>query len=227
MQIIQRLLPMTLKGKRLFSKKRNSKITSIIIHYISAINISKKNKYDFDSIYDIFKTYGLSVHYLIDRDGTVYQLVNDENKAFHAGRSILHGKRNVNDSSIGIELIGTKTSRFTDDQYMSLSQLTKELISKYEIPKENIVGHDFIAPKRKVDPGKYFKWDRFFDLVFSKKIILKKDTEKQIVESFERMTTILKNTTKMQPIILKQSRVDIKNKLTIWQRIKKIFSRGK
>lgn len=112
----------------------------------------------------------VSAHYVIPRaqhDGNdLYQLVKDTDIAYHAGVSewIINGKirKYLNRYSIGIEMEGDgNLVEYTDYQYEVLTWLVKGLIDKYHIPESNILGHEEIAPKRKVDPGKYFDWKKF------------------------------------------------------------------
>jgi N-acetyl-anhydromuramyl-L-alanine amidase AmpD len=105
----------------------------------------------------------VSCHYLIDLNGKIYQLVEDEKKAWHAGKSYWRGKSSINDNSIGIELVdtddkGARLASFPKAQMDSLIDLLKPLIKKYNIPSYNIVAHSDIAPDRKDDPGENFDW---------------------------------------------------------------------
>lgn len=105
----------------------------------------------------------VSCHYLIDLNGKLYQLVEDEKRAWHAGKSYWRGKTSLNNNSIGIELVdtnnkGTRLKRFPKKQMESLIELLKLLIKKYKIPSYNLVAHSDIAPDRKDDPGEHFDW---------------------------------------------------------------------
>ena len=105
---------------------------------------------------------GVSAHYVIDRDGTVYRCVPDELRAWHAGTSELEGRTNVNDFSLGIELVGFATEPFTETQIDVLVELCVELCLKYPaITVARIVGHADVATPtgRKTDPGPHFPWD--------------------------------------------------------------------
>jgi len=82
-------------------------------------------------------------------------------RAWHAGESNLHGREQVNDFSIGIELEGCDDDAFTSAQYDSLAALTQTLMRAYPtITVANIAGHSDIAPARKTDPGPNFDWPR-------------------------------------------------------------------
>lgn len=104
----------------------------------------------------------VSAHFVIDKDGTVYECVEVEDKAWHAGRSSLFGRENVNDFSIGIEIVDDDDAdRYPPAQISALTILCTELCSKYEIPLNRVVGHLHIAPGRKGDPGPDFPWFEF------------------------------------------------------------------
>ncbi|MBL0320341.1 MAG: N-acetylmuramoyl-L-alanine amidase [Alphaproteobacteria bacterium] len=105
----------------------------------------------------------VSSHYLIAEDGTIYQLVQDDKRAWHAGQSAWRGKDQCNNRSIGIEIVNPGHEwgyrPFPAAQMQSVLRLCKELIRKYAISARNIVGHSDIAPTRKQDPGELFPWE--------------------------------------------------------------------
>jgi N-acetylmuramoyl-L-alanine amidase len=107
---------------------------------------------------------GVSAHYLVGRDGTIYHLVDDNLQAWHAGESIFRGEPSVNLRSIGIEITndGSGHTPFTEQQYKALTQLVPYLAQRYDIPIENIVGHKEIAIPvgRKSDPAPNFEEGR-------------------------------------------------------------------
>jgi N-acetylmuramoyl-L-alanine amidase len=110
----------------------------------------------------------VSAHYMVDRDGKIYQLVGDSKRAWHAGKGELHGvPTDVNGRSIGIEIVndGSGKTPFTEAQMKSLTQLTGYLKQQYNVPMSNIVGHkDVAVPKgRKSDPAPNFDWNRLRD----------------------------------------------------------------
>ena len=99
----------------------------------------------------------VSCHFLINRNGKIYRLVQDNKTAWHAGKSCWGKYKNLNKNSIGIELTnkGHKFgyTNFKKKQLSSLIKICKNLIRKYKIKKQNIVGHSDIAALRKIDPG--------------------------------------------------------------------------
>lgn len=131
-------------------------IDTIIIH--SSYNALGGNAYDLERLMEEYKEYGVSPHYLIDRKGSIYQLVSDKNIAFHAGESRMpDGRTNVNNFSLGIEVMNTKDSKPTEKQYQSLSELITYIKNSYRI--KNVLGHNQIAPGRKTDPWN-FEWKK-------------------------------------------------------------------
>lgn len=105
----------------------------------------------------------VSSHFFIRRDGSVLQFVPVGKRAWHAGRSVFHGRSGCNDFSVGIELEGDEKTPFTDAQYDSLSRVVAEL--RKVLPIRFVTGHEFIAPGRKIDPGPFFDWKRLETLL--------------------------------------------------------------
>lgn len=103
----------------------------------------------------------VSSHVLIRRSGEVVQYVPFHLRAWHAGLSCFQGREVCNDFSIGIELEGSDFEPFTDAQYHCLSELIPALQEAYpSLGRQNITGHEHIAPGRKTDPGPFFEWSR-------------------------------------------------------------------
>lgn len=131
--------------------KRTQKIEYVILHFTEM-----PFKEAFARLCD--KASEVSAHYLIKENGEIFQLVKDENVAWHAGKSSWHKKDRLNQNSIGIELDNLGNKEFTKDQMDSCIELCKDLAEKYNIPKENFIGHSDVAPERKIDPGIFFNW---------------------------------------------------------------------
>ncbi|MEP0191701.1 MAG: N-acetylmuramoyl-L-alanine amidase [Erythrobacter sp.] len=113
---------------------------------------------------------GVSAHYLISEEGEVMQLVPEEKRAWHAGKSFWRGITDVNSASIGIELDHPGHAEenggyrpFTDAQFEALLPLVARIVKDYDIARANVVAHSDVAPARKVDPGELFPWDRLAD----------------------------------------------------------------
>ena len=149
-----------IKNSPNFSKKprKNKDIKAIIIHYtgmqskIASIKRLESRKHK------------VSCHFLIDRKGEVLKMVNENKIAWHAGESKWKNLKNLNDSSIGIELVNkghrNGYEKFTSKQISTLISLCLKLKKKYKIRNSNIIGHSDIAPLRKQDPGEKFPWKR-------------------------------------------------------------------
>jgi N-acetylmuramoyl-L-alanine amidase len=100
----------------------------------------------------------VSAHYVICKDGTIHQLLNDYMRAQHAGISKWGNLIDINSSSIGIELDNNGFEPFDSLQIKSLLVLLNRLKQKYTIPTANFIGHGDIAPTRKNDPNFRFPW---------------------------------------------------------------------
>ena len=110
----------------------------------------------------------VSSHIVIQRNGLITQYVPFNKRAWHAGTSEYQGRTRCNDFSIGIELEGTDCCPYTKQQYSQLSALIHCLIQAYPgLSPKDIMGHSDIAPLRKTDPGKYFDWDKLYQLISS------------------------------------------------------------
>jgi len=105
----------------------------------------------------------VSAHYLVGRDGRVWQLVDERKRAWHAGASRWGGDADVNSSSIGIELDNDGVEPFADAQIAALLVLLDGIESRWHIPRANFLGHGDVAPGRKVDPSRYFPWKTLAD----------------------------------------------------------------
>ncbi len=123
---------------------------------------------DDDFAIKIFKEQGVSSHYLISRTGEIIQFVDEKNRAFHAGASYWHGFHDVNSASIGIELSNDMKTEYTEKQIQSLITLSKDIIQRYSIRKNMVVGHLDVSPGRKIDPYVNFPWEELAkeDIIF-------------------------------------------------------------
>jgi N-acetyl-anhydromuramoyl-L-alanine amidase len=114
------------------------------------------------------KALEVSSHLLIRRDGSLVQYVPFHLRAWHAGESCYCDRERCNDFSIGIELEGSDEYPFSEAQYQSLAEATKQIMEQYpSITEERITSHAAIAPERKTDPGPQFDWEKYFRLLHS------------------------------------------------------------
>lgn len=102
----------------------------------------------------------VSSHYLIGRDGTVWQLVGEAQRAWHAGAGQWQGLEDVNSRSIGIELDNDGDSPFAAPLMRALEGLVPGILHRWGIPPAGVIAHSDMAPGRKVDPGPRFDWRR-------------------------------------------------------------------
>ena len=147
--------------------RKKSTIKYIILHYTGMQSTreslerltSKKSK--------------VSCHYLISEKGRIYQIVDENRTAWHAGKSRWKDDINLNSKSIGIELSNKGHNidykNYPNKQLKCLLQLLKYLIKKYNISIYNILGHSDVAPLRKKDPGEKFPWLSILKILYPKK----------------------------------------------------------
>ena len=102
----------------------------------------------------------VSAHYLIANNGKLYQLVEDNQRAWHAGLGSWQGITDINSVSIGIELDNNGSEPFEERQILSLIRLLDDLCKRFNIPRDAIIGHADLAPSRKSDPSRHFPWQR-------------------------------------------------------------------
>ncbi|AMG68076.1 MULTISPECIES: N-acetylmuramoyl-L-alanine amidase [Providencia] len=149
------------------SRNTSERVQYVVLHY----TVSDDNQ----SIYLLTKG-NVSSHYLIpstpsqeNNKPVVLQLVPESLKAWHAGDSHWLNSSNLNDTSIGIEIVNSGFSTdqngrkiwapFNQSQILALIPLVKDIMQRYNIPAQNIIGHSDIAPLRKEDPGRAFPWE--------------------------------------------------------------------
>lgn len=106
----------------------------------------------------------VSAHYLLDRGGKIYRLADESDRARHAGVGAhpYTGVRRLNDTSIGVELIGSYDSGYTEGQYEFLARLIVDITGRH--PVQYVLGHRHIAPDRKTDPWN-FNWKHMQEIM--------------------------------------------------------------
>lgn len=145
----------------------DQRIRFLVIHYTAE---------DFHSSLKTLTDEHVSAHYLLPahpplKDGkpVVYQLVPEALRAWHAGASNWRGRTNLNDTSIGIEIVNRGFTRdlqethwqpYTPEQIALLIQLSRDIVQRYALQPKDVVGHSDIAPQRKQDPGPLFPWQQ-------------------------------------------------------------------
>lgn len=106
----------------------------------------------------------VSAHYLIAKDGTLFQLVEEDKRAWHAGGGTWRGRGDVNSRSIGIELDNRGDEPFSAPLMTTLEGLLPGIMTRWGIPRDGIIAHSDMAPTRKHDPGRRFDWARLAQL---------------------------------------------------------------
>jgi N-acetylmuramoyl-L-alanine amidase len=106
----------------------------------------------------------VSCHYVVNEAGTIWQMVAEDKRAWHAGVGSWQGDDDVNSTSIGIEIQnpghGGGYPEFPEAQMQAVEALSKDIIARHGIKRERVLGHSDIAPGRKIDPGEKFDWER-------------------------------------------------------------------
>ena len=167
-----------------FSWEREFAPEYVMLHFTSAVVVDRENPYAVDTVRQIFVDGGVSIHYIIDRDGEIYCYIPETRAAWHAGKgSFAKDDRltnAMNKYAIGIELIAIGSEAdmaqylsaaeyaalkvpvgFTDAQYASLAALVEDICARNGIPHDraHIIGHEEYNPT-KTDPGELFDWSR-------------------------------------------------------------------
>lgn len=168
-----------------FSRKRTQNPEFVMVHFTSAVVLSKDDPYNMDTIRSIFADYKVSVHYIIDRDGTILCYIPEDLVAYHAGYGTWNDDPkytdSLNDYAIGIEVaaIGSASDMvqyltaeeyeklspeligYTNAQYEALKNLVADICARNDIPMDraHVIGHEEYSPK-KTDPGELFDWER-------------------------------------------------------------------
>ncbi len=107
----------------------------------------------------------VSAHYCVDEDGAVLRLVEEDRRAWHAGISWWRGRTDVNNRSIGVEIVNPGHEfgyrDFPEAQMVAVQALCREILARHPaIAPRDVVGHADVAPWRKEDPGERFDWPR-------------------------------------------------------------------
>ncbi len=133
--------------------ERRLPVSMIVLHYTETKDCAQALRI----LSDPAAAHPVSSHWVIDRDGTVYRLVDESKRAWHAGVSFWDGITDCNSASVGIELVNNGAEAFPQPQMESLAELCAAIMRRHAI--RHIVGHSDIAPGRKRDPGPLFPKD--------------------------------------------------------------------
>lgn len=149
------------------SLAQNSRVRFLAFHYTAL---------DLEESIEKLTRQDVSAHYLVPGRPSKYQnrlvsyqLVDEQKRAWHAGVSQWKGRSNLNDTSIGIEIVNSGWDEvsgrligdpYTEEQTQLLINLARDVVARYGIAPTDVVGHSDIAPQRKIDPGPFFPWER-------------------------------------------------------------------
>ena len=139
-------------------RPEGSPVDSLILHYTGMVSGAAAMERLRDPEIEV------SSHYVVEEDGAVFRLVEEERRAWHAGVSHWSGRDGLNDVSIGIEIVnpghdwGLKP--FPEPQIAAVAALSQDIIARWRIPQARVLAHSDIAPDRKRDPGDLFPWER-------------------------------------------------------------------
>ncbi len=168
-----------------FSWERQYDPEFVMIHFISAVSPHPEDPYNMEYVRDIFVEYDISVHYIIERDGTIRCYIPENRVAWHAGEGEFNNNpdytNQMNQYAIGIEVVAIGSEKdmsiymnshtynnidpsligFTEEQYDSLKALVSDICERNSIPmdREHVIGHEDYSPD-KTDPGELFDWER-------------------------------------------------------------------
>jgi N-acetylmuramoyl-L-alanine amidase len=155
---------MTLKFKELVSPNAGprrpvdgqTRVRHLVMHYTGMKSCEQALNRLCDPAFEV------SAHYVVDEDGTVYRMVPEDQRAWHAGKSFWHGIRDINSTSIGIEIVNPGHEygyrAFPAAQIDAVMELAADIIARHHIKPCDVLGHSDIAPGRKTDPGELFPW---------------------------------------------------------------------
>lgn len=164
-------------GSIVSAKPRGYKVTKT---YFPAVSQNFRQKFiilhytgiDNEKSIRVLSQQTVSAHYLVNDlpDNEIYQLVDENKRAYHAGISSWRGTENLNDTSIGIEVVNVSTDipggynfvDYPDYQIAKVASLVKDIAERYQILPQNILAHSDIAPTRKEDPGPKFPWKKLY-----------------------------------------------------------------
>ncbi len=139
------------------AKGQNSRVRYLVVHYTALNNMTSLK---------VLTQRDVSAHYLItdERRPTVYRLVDENRRAWHAGLGSWYGFTDLNTGSIGIEIVNLgrlddgRWMPYTPEQIKTLTVLLQDLAQRHGVAPRNIIGHSDLAPQRKQDPGPLFPW---------------------------------------------------------------------
>lgn len=140
-----------------FNARRKAKISHLVLHYTGMETAAAAIARLCDPAAEV------SAHYVVEENGRVTQLVDEAQRAWHAGKSFWAGEDDINSSSIGIEMVNPGHEfgyrEFPKKQIKAVVELCRGIMTRYPaITANHVLAHSDIAPARKMDPGELFPW---------------------------------------------------------------------
>lgn len=139
-----------------FDSRNGWVVDTLVLHYTDTRDLAEALSYLMNPQAQV------SSHYVVDVNGDVLQLVDESQRAWHAGKSFWRGWTNLNQRSIGIEIVNAGhrygPNPFPRAQMEAVAQLCQAILARHAIEPRNVVAHSDIAPARKQDPGELFDW---------------------------------------------------------------------
>jgi len=135
-------------------RREGQRPSLVVLHYTAMQSASAALERLCDPVAEV------SAHYLIGGDGTLWQMVDERDRAWHAGAGSWQGLGDVNSRSIGIELDNRGDHPFSEPQMAALDRLMRGVMARWDIAPVGVIGHSDMAPTRKCDPGGRFDWAR-------------------------------------------------------------------
>jgi N-acetylmuramoyl-L-alanine amidase len=136
--------------------ERKQRVGLVVLHYTGMNTASQALRRLCDPAAQV------SAHYLVDEEGSIFQLVPEDRRAWHAGVSYWKGVRDINSCSVGIEIANPGHDygyrAFPHAQIDAVTALTSDIIARHKLHPADVIGHSDIAPGRKIDPGELFPW---------------------------------------------------------------------
>jgi N-acetylmuramoyl-L-alanine amidase len=135
-------------------KPRTAAVDTLVLHY-TALDLEKSLA--------VLRRGAVSAHYVLAEDGSAYKILENDEVGFHAGLSTWRGRPQVNERSIGIEIVNPdgNANAYPRPQIDALIALCRKVLAENpQIAPQNVVGHSDVSPKRKIDPGRRFPWKR-------------------------------------------------------------------
>jgi len=142
-------------------RKDGRRVDTIVLHYTGMRHA--------DAALELLKAAGseVSCHYFVHEDGRIVQLVQESQRAWHAGKSSWAGETDINSCSIGIEIVNPGHDHgyppFPKRQIAAVTALCRSILTRHSIPSTRVLAHSDVAPARKQDPGEKFPWQTLYD----------------------------------------------------------------